>query len=84
MIIGPTGSVISETLQDEEGIVYADIDLDDCIAPKQFHDVVGYYNRFDVFTLHVNRAALEPAVFHDLPPVVQLSMDLPIDDAAAI
>lgn len=67
MIIGPTGSVLSNTLQDEEGIVYADVDLDDCIIPKQFHDVVGYYNRYDVFTLHVNRAALEPAVFHDLP-----------------
>ncbi|WP_059415313.1 carbon-nitrogen hydrolase family protein [Cupriavidus basilensis] len=65
MIIGPTGAVISDTLQDEEGIVYADIDLDDCIVPKQFHDVVGAYNRFDVFTLHVNRAALEPAAFHD-------------------
>jgi len=84
MIISPTGSVISETLQDEEGIVYADIDLDDCIVPKQFHDVVGYYNRFDVFTLHVNRTALEPAVFHDLPPAVPAGIDLPPADAAAI
>ena len=68
----------------EEGIVYADIDLDDCIVPKQFHDVVGYYNRFDVFTLQVNRAALEPAFFHDLSPAVPAGMDLPIDDAAAM
>ncbi|RZO09409.1 carbon-nitrogen hydrolase family protein [Pseudomonas moorei] len=67
MIIGPNGSVISETIQNEEGIVYADIDLDDCIVPKQFHDVVGYYNRFDVFDLKVNRSSHEPAVFSDIP-----------------
>nr|WP_217694953.1 nitrilase-related carbon-nitrogen hydrolase [Deinococcus marmoris] len=74
MIIGPTGAVISPTLQDEEGIVYAQINLDDCIVPKQFHDVVGGYNRFDVFQLQVNRAALEPAVFQDLP-----SLDTELD-----
>lgn len=65
MIINPTGAVISETLQDEEGIVYAEIDLTDCILPKQFQDVSGGYNRFDVFTLNVDRSALEPAFFSD-------------------
>jgi aliphatic nitrilase len=65
MIIGPSGAVVSDTLRDEEGIVYARIDLDDCIVPKQFQDVVGYYNRFDVFDLRVNRRALEPVRFSD-------------------
>jgi hypothetical protein len=65
------------------GIVYADIDLDDCIVPKQFHDVVGYYNRFDVFNLQVNRATLEPAVFHDLPPTALADTDLHSDDKTA-
>jgi len=68
MVLGPNGAVISDVLQNEEGIVYADIDLDDCIVPKQFHDVVGHYNRFDVFSLQVNRAALAPAVFLDPGP----------------
>ena len=63
MIIGPTGAVVSETLRDEEGIIYATIDINDCIVPKQFHDVVGYYNRFDVFDLRVNDRALLPAAF---------------------
>ena len=31
-----------------------------CVEPKQFHDVVGYYNRFDVFDLEVNRKRLTP------------------------
>lgn len=65
MIFGPNGTVISEVLRDEEGIVYADIDLARCVVPKQFQDVVGYYNRFDVFELRVNRRALAPASFHD-------------------
>ena len=63
MIMGPDGMPISDTLQDEEGIVYADIDLAKCVVPKQFQDVVGYYNRFDVFDLKVNRRRLQPATF---------------------
>lgn len=43
----------------EEGIAYADLDLNACVEPKQFHDVVGYYQRFDVFDLKVNRQRLE-------------------------
>ena len=31
------------------------------VEPKQFHDVVGYYNRFDIFDLKVDRSAREPA-----------------------
>lgn len=65
MIIGPSGAVMSDTLRDQEGIVYADIDLADCIVPKQFHDIVGYYNRFDVFDLRVDRRAHRPVTFHD-------------------
>lgn len=65
MIFGPDGRVISDTLRDEEGIVYADIDLAKCIVPKQFQDVVGYYNRFDVFQLSVNRHPLNPVEFND-------------------
>jgi hypothetical protein len=32
---------------------------------KQFHHVVGYYHRFDVFALTVNRSACRPATFID-------------------
>ncbi len=49
MVIGPNGEQKGATLRDEEGILYADVDLADCVVPKQFHDVVGYYNRFDIF-----------------------------------
>lgn len=62
--VDPTGARIGEALHDE-GILYAQIDLDECVEPKQFHDVVGYYNRFDVFGLSVNRRRLGPATFSD-------------------
>lgn len=64
-VVDPTGEQISGALQDDEGIVYADIDLNRCIEPKQFHDVVGYYNRFDVFELSVRRTRYQPASFVD-------------------
>jgi len=40
-----------EYLQNEEGIIYADLDLEDCIEGKQYHGVVGGYQRLDVFQL---------------------------------
>ncbi|MCA1424275.1 MULTISPECIES: carbon-nitrogen hydrolase family protein [unclassified Bradyrhizobium] len=59
-IIGPDGRVVGDPLIDDEGIVYADIDLERCIQPKQMHDIVGHYNRFDIFDLRVNRRPLAP------------------------
>ncbi|HDR8999189.1 TPA: carbon-nitrogen hydrolase family protein [Burkholderia vietnamiensis] len=65
-ILGPDGRVIGEPLIDEEGIVYADIDLSRCIQPRQMHDITGHYNRFDVFDLRVNRRSLQAARFDDV------------------
>lgn len=63
MILGPSGLPIAETSKDEDQLLIQEIDLEDCIVPKQFHDVVGYYNRFDIFDLKVNRRSLAPAEF---------------------
>lgn len=59
-ILGPDGAVIGEPLIDEEGIVYANIDLSRCIQPKQMHDILGHYQRFDVFNLAVNTTPQTP------------------------
>lgn len=59
-IIDPNGQIISEPLGDEEGIVYGEIDLERCIEPKQFQDIIGNYNRFDIFQLHVDRRSRSP------------------------
>lgn len=64
-VIGPDGRVVGEPLIDDEGIVYAEIDLGRCIQPRQMHDITGHYNRFDVFDLRVNRKPLSAATFAD-------------------
>ncbi|WP_127089166.1 carbon-nitrogen hydrolase family protein [Aquabacter cavernae] len=63
MVLDPSSQVVGDVLCEHEGILYADIDTARCVEPKQFHDVVGYYNRFDIFHLQVDRTAREPAYF---------------------
>jgi len=65
MVIGPSGEVIGDILCEAEGLLYRDIDISQCVEPKQFHDVVGYYNRFDIFDLKVTRKRLVPITFSD-------------------
>lgn len=63
--IGPNGATIGTPLIDAEGIVYADIDIEKCIQPKQMHDILGHYNRFDIFDLRVNTAPTRNITFID-------------------
>ena len=63
VVIGPTGMPLSPVQQDEEGLLYADIDLSAAVELKQIHDVVGGYNRFDIFKLTVDRSRREPISF---------------------
>jgi len=64
-ILGPDGCPVSDELIDDEGIAFAEVDLAKCIQPKQMHDIVGHYNRFDIFDLKVNRTPREPVRFQD-------------------
>jgi aliphatic nitrilase len=82
LFMGPFGNQIGETIQHEEGIIYCDFDLNACIEPKQFHDVVGYYNRFDVFDVHITRKRTTAAVYHDegLAEVPQLLDDAELEE----
>jgi aliphatic nitrilase len=65
VVLDPTGAPLGDSLCRDEGILYAEIDLAQGVEPKQFHDVVGSYNRFDIFTLSVDRSARRPATFID-------------------
>lgn len=58
--VDPTGATTGEFAQEEEKIIYSEFDLSKCVEPKQFHDVVGYYNRFDIFDLRVSSKRIEP------------------------
>ncbi|KAK2037576.1 carbon-nitrogen hydrolase [Colletotrichum somersetense] len=77
MFLDPSGSLLPgftidtttfeqrprEYLQDAEDILYADLDVGDCIEGKQYHDVVGGYQRLDVFDLRIDRRRRSPATF---------------------
>lgn len=64
-VIGPDGRTVGQPLIDEVGLVFADIDLNRCIQPKQMHDIVGHYNRFDIFRLTVNNEPQSPLLWKD-------------------
>ena len=66
----PSGHSFAGEASDSETILYADVDTSQCLVPKQFHDVSGGYNRFDVFDLRVNRCGNRPVTFHDEPETV--------------
>jgi nitrilase len=55
-------------LQTEEGILYAEMDLDACIEGKQYHDVSGGYQRLDVFNFKVNQMRHDPVRFGSQVP----------------
>jgi aliphatic nitrilase len=68
VVMDPTGTPVGEPLCRDEGLLYADIDLSQSVELKQFHDVVGYYNRFDIFALTVDRSRRPPAAFVEERP----------------
>jgi aliphatic nitrilase len=54
-IFGPDGKTIAgPACEEEETILYAEIDLAQIVAAKNATDCVGHYSRPDVFTLLVN------------------------------
>jgi aliphatic nitrilase len=60
-VFGPDSRSCSETLPPgEEGIIYADCEMEAIIGPKLRHDVAGHYNRSDVLSLHLNRSPSRP------------------------
>jgi nitrilase len=52
-IISPLGEVVAGPLYDQEGILYADLDLGEVVRGKLDFDVVGHYARPDVLELVV-------------------------------
>ena len=71
-IIGPDGRVVGEPLIDDEGIVYADIDLAMIPVAKAAADPAGHYARPDVTRL----------LFNPRPANRVETLALPVDQAA--
>ena len=75
IIVGPRGEIIAGPLETPEGIVLATVDLHEEIVLKRAHDIVGTYNRFDIFDVRMDKTRQKPirvtdhdGVAHGRPP----------------
>lgn len=53
-IISPLGEALAGPLYDREGILYASLDMGEIVRGKYDFDVVGHYQRPDVFQMNVD------------------------------
>jgi nitrilase len=67
LIVDPMSRIIAGPMGPEEGILYADCNLDLGIQMKLRHDFAGHYNRPDIFQMHINRAAPQLYRVHNDP-----------------
>jgi nitrilase len=60
VIVSPMGEVLAGPLYNEEGLISAEIDLDDIIKARYDLDPAGHYSRPDVFKLTVDERPRPP------------------------
>ncbi len=59
--MSPMGDVIAgPQWEDNEGLIYADVDFRDCIKGRLDFDAAGSYSRNDSFNFSVNGLDLDP------------------------
>jgi nitrilase len=75
VIVGPDQRILAGPLGAEEGIIYADCDLERCVAAKLRHDFAGHYDRPDIFQLRVNMG--HPRLFNPYLAEVSTSPEMP-------
>ncbi len=65
LIVSPNSRIIAGPMGAEDGILYAECNLEAGITMKLRHDFAGHYNRADIFQLHVNRSAPHLYTVHE-------------------
>ncbi len=68
VIVSPLGEVLAGPLFDEEGMLFANLDMGMVARSKLDFDVVGHYARPDVFRLMVNERPQPPVDLVSGPP----------------
>ncbi len=73
-IIGADSLVLAGPMSGaEEGLLVAEIDLEDCVRAKLVHDYSGHYNRPDVFTLNIDTSVPSYLEAHRRPESPQFA-----------
>ena len=57
VVVAPNSRILAGPMGAEEGILYAECNLELGVLAKLRHDFAGHYNRPDVFQVHINRGA---------------------------
>src|SRR3979490_1669665 len=57
VVVAPNSRILAGPMGAEEGILYAECNLELGVLTKLRHDFAGHYNRPDVFQVHINRGA---------------------------
>ena len=65
VIVSPLGKVLAGPLRGSEGMLLAELDLDEIARGKFDFDVVGHYARPDVFTLSVDQRVKAAVTFKE-------------------
>ncbi len=67
VVVAPTGEILAGPIWDEEGILFAELDLEEVTRAKIDFDVVGHYARPDIFQLKVNYQPQAIVTYGDKP-----------------
>ncbi|GAB2586867.1 carbon-nitrogen hydrolase family protein [Kribbella endophytica] len=65
VIVSPLGEVLAGPLRGAEGVLLAELDLDELARGRFDFDAAGHYARPDIFTLHVNETPQHTVLRHD-------------------
>jgi nitrilase len=71
VIVAPNSRIIAGPMGAEEGILYADCNIELGVQMKLRHDFAGHYNRPDIFHVQINRSL--PKIY-----TVQQDPDVPV------
>ncbi len=81
-VINTAGKIISDTLaHDEEGILYAEIDLSEIIQMKYLMDPAGHYGKGSVTQLIYNQESQDPVRFVGKPQDPYIPFELLVDES---
>jgi len=67
VIISPLGEVLAGPLFDQEGILFADLDMAQIVQSRFDFDVTGHYARPDIFQLNINDKPARSVIYNTRP-----------------